>query len=681
MATEPATTTKKPKTPRSEAAADSASLQARGMFALDAQVRAATWHAETRSVEAVIATERTVTMFDWFNSNFYDEVLRADGLVPTEQVPLLNSHARWSVDDVVGSVRDIRRDGEQIVARLTLADVASNGETIEKVRQGHLTDVSAGYRNLEFTIVRRGESEEIGGRKYTADKRPLRVVTKWELREVSLVPVGADAAAKMRAENAPLENAMETRSDAAPAAPAPTVPQNPAADAARNAEVAAIKKAAADEAVASERKRQADIREAARGLDLPAELLARAEAEMTVEQARAAFLEHVREARGKPVAPGAIIRNGELTREALAFGVMMQVGAKMTDQQREVGHSASKLHLLEVCRHALKLDGVDPAGMGKHELAERAATTVSLPVIFGNVADKAVIDKYQETPSTAMQWAGITDLADFKDAKRGRLSDVSALQKLNSAGEIASLDVGEWFETISVDTYAGLIHLTRADIINDDLGVFNDLSMKCGNAAKRKIDDVFYTVLLSNPTLNDSIALFVTTATTHNNLMSGGTTTLTDANLATLKQKMRQQKDVKGSPLNLEMRKLLVPPELEHTALKLCMSPMILRSGGSTTTAEQYGPFNPWNGSMSVIVEPRLSTSSYTGYSTTAFYGICDPAQGNHMMLAFLRGTNRSPIVTQKDPAPNQTGLVWQVLMDIGAAAVDYRGIQKSAGA
>ena len=43
--------------------------------------------------------------------------------------------------------------------------------------------------------------------------------------------------------------------------------------------------------------------------------------------------------------------------------------------------------------------------------------------------------------------------------------------------------------------------------------------------------------------------------------------------------------------------------------------------------------------------------------------------------------TNRSPIVTQKDPAPNQTGLGWQVLMDIGAAAVDYRGIQKSAGA
>lgn len=660
-------------------------LRERGLHAAVCNLRAASWNADDLSVDAVLSTERAVTIWDWDAYATIDEVLRADGVVIPDggQAPLLDAHMRWSVDDIRGSVRAIQREGDQVVGQLRFAKVDSNQETITKVREGHLTDVSVGYRVLEAVRLKPGETQEIKGRTYKADKRPLRVATKWELKEVSLVPVGADAAAKMRADDGPERMIMETArtepQQAAAATPTPASP--PAADPVRAAapDQATLDKAAAD-AVAAERKRLTDIREMARDLDLPPEVIERAEREQTVEQARQAFLDAVR-SRTKPVAPGAIVRSGELTRETLAFGLAMQVGAKISDAQREIGHVASRMNLLDICRHALRLDGIEASGLSKHELAARAATTASLPVIFGNVADKALIDVYTDTPSTAMMWMGITEVADFKAAKRGRLADVGTLQKLNNAGEIQNLPVAEWFESINVDTYAGLIHLTRADIINDDLGAFADLTRKCAAAAKRKVDDVAYTVLLSNPTLNDGTAMFHATATTHNNLMSGGTTTLTDANLATMRQKMRQQVDVNKAPLNLDVAKLIVPPELEHTARKFCFSGEIRRSGGSTSAAEQYGPFNPWYGTLQPVIEPRLSNSNYTGYSTTAFYTACDPLQGNHMMIAFLRGTNRAPLISLKDPAPNQTGMVWQVLMDVGAAAVDFRGVQKSAGA
>lgn len=156
-------------------------------------VRASTINAEERSVETVIATDAPVPMMDWERWEVVPEVLRADGAQWPEQIPFLDNHNRYTTSDQLGSARDIKREGGEIIGRLRFSSNAD--EQWNLVREGHITDVSAGYQVLDKTFVPRGTTQKVMGRDYTG---PVNVVTKWKLREVSLTPIGADEQAKLR---------------------------------------------------------------------------------------------------------------------------------------------------------------------------------------------------------------------------------------------------------------------------------------------------------------------------------------------------------------------------------------------------------------------------------------------------------------------------------------------------
>ncbi len=176
-------------------------VRRRSIVCRNLQVRADTVDEESRSVEAVFATEQPVSVFDMREWRPILEVLRMDGAVIPPRVPMLNNHYRFSLDDVYGSARDAKVSDGKLIGRLYFA---RDDEDVErawnKVRQGHIVDVSVGYRIDQSTTVPAGQSMTVGDRQYKAEDKPLRVVTRWEMREVSLVPVGADAAAKIRSE-------------------------------------------------------------------------------------------------------------------------------------------------------------------------------------------------------------------------------------------------------------------------------------------------------------------------------------------------------------------------------------------------------------------------------------------------------------------------------------------------
>lgn len=159
------------------------------------EVRAATINKDERSVECLISTENPVPMYDWERGEVIDEILLTDGAVipRSRQVPLLNSHMRYAVEDVLGSARSVKKTDEGIIGRLHFSSLAADQFT--RVEEGHITDVSAGYRVEEKQFVPRGERHKINGRSYSG---PVNVVTKWRLREVSIVPIGADDQAKLR---------------------------------------------------------------------------------------------------------------------------------------------------------------------------------------------------------------------------------------------------------------------------------------------------------------------------------------------------------------------------------------------------------------------------------------------------------------------------------------------------
>jgi hypothetical protein len=213
------------------------------------EVRSESWDEATRSFEAVLATEAPVLVMDLDRWEPVEEVLLARGckLPKNRQVPLLDSHNRTSVrEGQVGSVREIKIENGQVSGRNFISSVEPGIAT--KVKEGHVTDCSVGYRVVNSVTIEPGQTAEVNGQSYTAGPtRALRVTVEWQLKENSLCPIGADEDAKVREEpagqvqrlpaqqkegirmpepNAPAPAGAPAAPPAAPA-PAPVVPAAP----------------------------------------------------------------------------------------------------------------------------------------------------------------------------------------------------------------------------------------------------------------------------------------------------------------------------------------------------------------------------------------------------------------------------------------------------------------------
>ena len=118
-------------------------------------------------------------------------------------------------------------------------------------------------------------------------------------------------------------------------------------------------------------------------------------------------------------------------------------------------------------------------------------------------------------------------------------------------------------------------------------------------------------------------------------------------------------------------------PLIEQTARQLLNSTFMVRDASE----DQQPSGNPYDGLVSLVVEPRLSNSNYTGYSTTAWYLFCGPMDAP-VVVGFLDG-NQTPRTEffGFDSEPTTLAATWRVYHDFGAALGDYRAAVKSAGA
>ena len=164
-------------------------------------VRAGTIDESARTVRSVMSTEGQVLVLDMRTYRPILEVLRTDGAKLPGQVVLLDNHRDYGNEYVIGSARSLAVEDRETVGTLHFADGDERADSIwNKVRQGHITDVSVGYRVLKWVDLEPGTTLEVAGDTYKAPaQRKLRVVTEWELHELSVTPIGADDAAKLRA--------------------------------------------------------------------------------------------------------------------------------------------------------------------------------------------------------------------------------------------------------------------------------------------------------------------------------------------------------------------------------------------------------------------------------------------------------------------------------------------------
>jgi len=131
---------------------------------------------------------------------------------------------------------------------------------------------------------------------------------------------------------------------------------------------------------------------------------------------------------------------------------------------------------------------------------------------------------------------------------------------------------------------------------------------------------------------------------------------------------MRLQKGPQGTPLNLIPRYMAVPTALETYMLQL-VYPINIASADATKVVPE------WVRSLVPVVEPRLDGATN---GSTAWYLIADPAQIDTAEYCYLEGQQGVYIETKQGFEVD--GVEIKARMDFGAAALDFRGMQKNSG-
>ena len=594
------------------------------------------------------------------------------GMTVPEKVPLLRDHSSWDTDNRLGNV----------AAKLTPKGVEIEGEIVagtdaarEIVRQGKLGadwQLSIGAEITAAERVREG-TRTVNGRTFQA---PFVLATRTTLREVSVVAVGADRATTMHVaaaftqtkglqimdtpENKPVEAAAKTET----VAPAPAPETKPA-----DIEAAALA------AVKAERERVSAI-DAACGADFP-EIRAKAVAEgWDIAQTNAKLLAALRER--TPVAPPTVTVKAEAPTEqvlaaalALSAGIdadTLAAGGKEAEKAVEAAAKFSGIGLKDTVRECVRASGA-PVGITMDDALIRAAfSTVSLPGVLSNVANKKLLAAYKAQPIIADKLCAKADLNDFKTAQRYRLTDVGDLVQVAPDGEIKHGSLSEDGATNKLETYAKLFTLTRQMIYDDDLGAFLRVPAFMGARAARKVDQLFFARLVANPTQGDGKALF---HADHGNYGTGTTSALQLSSLKTAVAAFRKQKDADNQPINVMPKFLVVPVDLEVAAEEIVNGLTVVIAGSTDSARPAYNALSRYG--LTVVGSPYLT-------SATGWYLFADPAALPAFEIGYLRG-KRTPTVERGNVDFDKLGISWRVYFDVGVREQDHRGVYFAKGA
>lgn len=176
-----------------------------------------------RTFDIVWSAGAEVQRMDWFTGQRYVEVLdvseksmRLDRF-QGGRAPVLDSHQRWSLENVLGTV--VRgsckvKDG-QATAKVRMSTREDVAGLVSDIRDGIICNVSPGY-------ITHAYREEV------RDGVTYRIATDWEPIEVSFVPVGADPdAGTMRAlAEAGAEGSADVRTFPCVVSAAPPAPKD-----------------------------------------------------------------------------------------------------------------------------------------------------------------------------------------------------------------------------------------------------------------------------------------------------------------------------------------------------------------------------------------------------------------------------------------------------------------------
>jgi hypothetical protein len=610
--------------------------------------------------------------------------------VPKTGVPLLRDH-------------DLARPLGTAAVSVTAAGVAIAGmlngspaaveEITATARNGFPWQLSVGGHYGRAEYLEAGRTARVNARTVTG---PVQIIRDFDLREISLVAVAADAATSLTvAATAAKGIAMNETAD--PVAVAPTGATAPAPAPAAGALAASAAAGGVDAAAESRlvAQREEDIRRH-RIQTLVEAAVARTPDRTAAFRAigNTALAQHL------PV----MATENELLRAAMSFSInpmhpvtdrteaalpaVIQASlcqamglkpAQLKDHFPEpiIDASTQKQYRVEslhgLIRAAFVLNGMsapnrvtpnDLRTLADVELRAGSTSTYNLPGILSDAANKVALETYKAVATTWPLLAKNVSLSNFKAHNLYRLTVAGEMEEVPKSGAIVHGTLSEAEYAVRAKTYGKMIGITRQDVIDDDLQAFTAVPALLTRKAVLAVEKALYKLVLTN-----AASFF---GAGNRNATSGA---LGLTGLGAAYKAFREFVDDDGDPTLVMPKYLVVPPALEMLARQLVASVTVV--GGSAA-----GPAaNPFAAMFEVLASPYLAEA--VGLSEAAdddAYYLFAPA-GDYAAVAVgtLNG-NAAPTVEQANYDFDRLGISTRCYFDFGVSFLDPRGAVRSDG-
>ena len=310
-------------------------------------------------------------------------------------------------------------------------------------------------------------------------------------------------------------------------------------------------------------------------------------------------------------------------------------------------------------------------------------TTSTMANMTADLLNKRVMQEFQVYPQW---WAPIVNIEDFNSLQDAKWIVLGGVGELPTVAEGAAYTELTWDDQKESDSFVkkgGYLGLTIEAIDKDDTGRLRAAPRALAQAAwltlSKSISNIFTSNSGVGPTLSDSLALF---HTTHGNL---GTSALSVATYGAARTAMRKMTEVNSSERLGALtapKFLLVPPDLEITALQVLASEYdytYALSNAPTGRANVFAEGDEFNARMNFARSRVIVVDLWTDTNNWAASG--DPRLYPTIGLGFRYG--RVPEVFSV--ASPTAGLMFtndtmpvKVRYFFAAGPVDYRNLYKA---
>lgn len=302
-----------------------------------------------------------------------------------------------------------------------------------------------------------------------------------------------------------------------------------------------------------------------------------------------------------------------------------------------------------------------------------AMSTSDFTALTVDVLDRMLLQNYRETP---MHWTAVakkSTLRDFRTVKRFVVNGgESEWDRVDEHGPFKQKVITQPAPyTYEPDVYAGGGKITWRSIINDDLGIFQDLPARLARGGRRTIEKFVTRLYCGSTGFNTS---FFTSG--NGNIVTSNPVLSVPA-LATALKVFFKQTDYDGEPIEVDGMNLIVGPALYTTAMNI-MNQVTIDMTEAGGTSNQRVRVNNWIiQNMKVVKNPQIPLIASSSNGDTTWFLAADPSTASRpaMEVGFVSGFDSPQLFQKAGNTARVGGAVDQSLGDWVTMATEMKGL------